>query len=86
MTKFERAKRQTIRRWETLLDRKHGTRQRKYLYCGFCIKYMNHDLENICQNCPIFLLEGKSCGKVNFTYNNPMAVLIYVHQLTDPAR
>lgn len=94
MTKFERAKKQTLERWTYLLDDILGYKS-IIKSCGFCVEY-ECSLKG-CQKCPIYKLEGRVCAFTN-TYNNIfsavckksktaipliLAVLTYIWSLED---
>ncbi len=90
-TKFERAKAQTIVRWEYKLLRILGLSS-KFKWCGFCIEYG----QETCRDCPVYLANGSDCcgswyRKIHspYPYNeevtiaNCLAVLTWLHSLTE---
>lgn len=85
MTKFERAKKQTLKRWDDRISLYLGITNKLFEACGFCVAYP-------CSGCPIALCSGYKCFDRNGPYAwltlndlpNIWAVLIYVHQLQDP--
>lgn len=99
MTKFERAKRQTLKKWNLLIDEVLQDVCWSYEDCGFCEAYLDWtnwktDENKICSKCPIKKWNKDSCMKDGSWYDqlneneipDILAVLIYVHQLQDPAR
>lgn len=91
MTKFERAKRQTIMKWEWLLENYYESgHYYKCPSCGFCDEHKWY-----CGECPIYFIEADSClnnssfyhqiNSERASFTDILAVLIYVHQLQDPA-
>ncbi len=93
-TKLERAKRETLDRWEAILESimdesKDQVASANRIDCGFC-KYYEHD----CLKCPIGKIEKMDCfgnesyqklrnNIYSFTekkFTDCLAVLIYIHQ------
>ncbi len=90
LERLERAKKQTLKRWEYFLDRaflierRRGHLTRKHKTCGFCDYYSpDHNLLS-CGGCPINKIELQTCGDVGFmahteSFTYCLAVLIYIH-------
>lgn len=101
MSKFERAKKQTIKNWEWELAFFYNIEDNVDIdcpRCGFCDYYRHWEdsLESTkgygCSDCPIYFDLGRSCSAKNSIFEkwtdgkiDPMAILIYVHQLQPPA-
>ena len=97
MTKLERAKRQTLERWEWTARRiQHVDRAnllRGIPLCGFCVEYNFPD----CSQCPIFIAQGIKCwissdyqSLLRTLKNNnehsmlhALAVMVYIHGFTE---
>ena len=61
MTKFERAKRQTLKRWESIIEAHISGKKGIPLSCGFCTEYADSWVGYICKNCPIYRIHRKPC-------------------------
>ena len=91
MTKFEKAKRQAIRKWRGLLNNSIAdlVLSLPHSPCGFCVLYM---CGVDCSPCPIYKYNGESCNDGDSFYQNIsplspsdcMAVLCYLHTLEKP--
>lgn len=73
MTKFDRAKKQTLKKWEAVLWSWVDRELCQKLACGFCQQYgyvakVDKQHKNIgsqeCAGCPVFAIEGQeiNCG------------------------
>ena len=90
MTKFERAKKQTLKKWEAILwDRL--AYHNESVGCGFCKEYMLPILridqrDHRCRDCPVYKIEGLSCLFEILKYDDgtfifALAILIYVEMM-----
>ena len=98
MTKFERARRQTVLRWRYIIT------DLSVCNCGFCDYYREYNRDRFfCKNCPMCKIEGCRCVRTDWYkqwekslrkyirngdeddfFPLTMAILCYLHTMTDP--
>jgi hypothetical protein len=80
MTKFQKALKQTIKRWENRGLRALGIEDWAIISCGFCRSY-GRSAGGSCNECPID--NGVCCMSLSYDKNLdvifPLAVLVYLH-------
>jgi hypothetical protein len=96
MTKLERAKKQTLKKWKCHLYDTIDRKPYEFQQCGYCAEYLEPNWTNSCYLCPLMIANNNvSCDglnkkgiHVNGWYHHSyyqsipdcLAVLIYIHQ------
>ncbi len=94
-TKLDRAVKQTLKKWDFILDSAMGIETGSIPTCGFCHEYQDTRGFGIsvCRRCPVYKLEKDHCIQAVYafagisafepsrTYPLPavLAILVYVH-------
>ena len=67
MTKFERAKKQTLRKLEAIVLFDLDNEPFEWIYCGFCNEYEEIGTKgDICGGCPLRIIENCACYRTKW--------------------